>query len=198
MKKYSQPPAAGVKGGAINDDALVLKTPIGEYTIPWVEVEYVFLCRIEPARDSSSPFKKSADRLSRGLMSTRLPKHDRGGRDPVSTRKVKLAESFLGYVFAKDRAQAFRFDTVGTNFKELLGKDAGYVAAINFNNAFRRIIEKSPNATLDPSAADFYQKGKKFLHAYESKSKAWQQALEKKSKGLGIQDDGDTYKVSLD
>jgi hypothetical protein len=167
------PTSATVRGGEIKEDHLYLITEKDEYKIPWSDIRLIFLGNIiesvtvvENANKGSTPTQKFMSGIAGGS----------GQQSMGAGKKMDQTGYYLGYVFVKGYDWCFRFDTIGTNFRQLLGPDAGYSGVINYNIAFKKIISLALSSLLDPSAEKFAEQGKNWIATYSSREEALSKA----------------------
>ncbi len=172
-RRYERLIPTGVKGGRIESSTLTITTSLGDHVIPWEDVEFLSINRIEEVKQIAL---KDQNRSSSSMMGTGYAKAMTCQNKTVK-KKVTQSEVYTAFLVARNQEKPFRFDTITTNYRQMLGPDAGYSAWVNFSAVFIKIINNSPNIILDSSAKDFPQQGKKSVATYSSREKAFDEAM---------------------
>ncbi|MFP4497573.1 MAG: hypothetical protein ACLFQV_05120 [Vulcanimicrobiota bacterium] len=165
---------ATVKGGQIKEDGMEIKTANDFFNIKWDDVEFISIYKVMKECQSVNPAPRNNNRgfrVNREAIGMIRQVRDNAMRDIGS--KSSAEESFVSYLKIRGLSRPFKFDTIGTNFRELLGPHAGYSGLINFNMALKKIISLAKNARLDPSAYLFETQGRGRIKIVSSNEEAW-------------------------
>ncbi len=176
-KNLSRPFVLKVWGGAMLEEKAIFRTGVGEVDVFWDDVEFICIGRVRETIDRES---LKADSPGKSFLKA-MPLVGRIVRE--RSRQVIERENLLeALVFVKGIAEPFRFDSIGTNYREFLKDEAGYASERNFSLFFRKLIEKCKNAALDESAEEFYSYGKGRVRVYPSREKFIDKAWKNKGK----------------
>lgn len=162
-KKYSRPVSLKVWGGKIEEEFVSFSTWSGNYDISYNEVEAIFVGRIRESFDKNSV---SSDSTGQAVLKS-MPLIGRIARER-SSQVVERQNYLIALIFTRNRPAPFRLDSLGTNFRQLLGEDSTFAGEINLCRFIKKIAEKTPTAFLSESTKIFFKQGRGKLKRYDN------------------------------